>query len=67
MPEGLAAGGSGVACKLRMTGIPGLPAYELDDLYGYNAGDGLVHEHWGVFDTMTMMQQLGAVPDGPAA
>jgi hypothetical protein len=38
-----AAGGSGVACHLRMTGIPGLPAYELDDLYGYNAGDGLVH------------------------
>ncbi len=25
--------------------------------------DGLAHEHWGVFDTMTMMQQLGAVPD----
>jgi steroid delta-isomerase-like uncharacterized protein len=26
--------------------------------------DGLAHEHWGVFDTMTMMQQLGAVPEG---
>lgn len=23
--------------------------------------DGLVHEHWGVFDAMGMMQQLGAV------
>ncbi len=23
--------------------------------------DGLVHEHWGVFDAMAMMQQLGAV------
>jgi len=29
--------------------------------------DGLAHEHWGVFDTMTMMQQLGVVPDGPPA
>jgi len=29
--------------------------------------DGLAVEHWGVFDTMTMMQQLGAVPDGPPA
>lgn len=27
--------------------------------------DGLAHEHWGVFDTMTMTQQLGAVPEGP--
>lgn len=29
--------------------------------------DGLAHEHWGVFDSMTMMQQLGVVPDGPPA
>ena len=29
--------------------------------------DGLAVEHWGVFDTMTMMQQLGAIPDGPPA
>jgi len=29
--------------------------------------DGLGHEHWGVFDAMGMMQQLGAVPEaGPA-
>jgi predicted ester cyclase len=27
--------------------------------------DGLAHEHWGVFDTLTMLQQLGAVPAGP--
>ena len=27
--------------------------------------DGLVHEHWGVFDAMKMMQQLGAIPEGP--
>jgi len=29
--------------------------------------DGLAREHWGVFDTMAMMQQLGVVPDGPPA
>jgi steroid delta-isomerase-like uncharacterized protein len=29
--------------------------------------DGLAHEHWGIFDTMAMMQQLGVVPDGPPA
>jgi steroid delta-isomerase-like uncharacterized protein len=26
------------------------------------AGDGRVSEHWGVFDAMRMMQQLGAAP-----
>jgi predicted ester cyclase len=25
--------------------------------------DGLAREHWGVFDTMAMMQQLGVVSD----
>ena len=29
--------------------------------------DGLAREHWGVFDAMTMMQQLGAVPAGAGA
>ncbi len=27
--------------------------------------DGLVHEHWGVVDSMGMMQQLGLGPGGP--
>ena len=28
--------------------------------------DGLAREHWGVFDMMGLMQQLGAVPGAPA-
>ena len=27
--------------------------------------DGLAREHWGVFDALAMMQQLGAVPQNP--
>jgi len=29
--------------------------------------DGLAHEHWGVIDSMTIMQQLGVIPAGPPA
>jgi steroid delta-isomerase-like uncharacterized protein len=29
--------------------------------------DGLVHEHWGVIDSLAMMQQLGVIPAGPPA
>jgi steroid delta-isomerase-like uncharacterized protein len=29
--------------------------------------DGLVREHWGVLDALAMMQQLGAIPEGPHA
>jgi predicted ester cyclase len=29
--------------------------------------DGLAVEHWGVIDMLTMMQQLGAIPEGAPA
>ena len=29
-------------------------------------GDGLVHEHWGVFDALLMMRRLGFTPEAPA-
>jgi steroid delta-isomerase-like uncharacterized protein len=30
-------------------------------------GDGRACEHWGVFDQLQMLQQLGAIPEGPPA
>ena len=29
--------------------------------------DGLAREHWGVFDQLALMQQLGVIPAGPPA
>ncbi len=37
-----AGGGAGVACHLEMTGMEGF-TYQSDDLWGYDAGRGLVH------------------------
>ena len=28
--------------------------------------DGLAREHWGVFDALALMQQLGAFPQSPS-
>jgi predicted ester cyclase len=39
---------------------------KLIDIMRFN-GTGLVWEHWGVADMLSLMQQLGAVPVGPPA
>ncbi len=71
------ASGDRVAVRVRYTGthqagFMGMPASgrrvdaQLIDIMGMG-DDGLCHEHWGVMDQLTMMQQLGAIPAGPPA
>lgn len=75
--EDVLPSGDKVVARVRATGthrgeFMGMPPtgktvdVQLIDIIRFG-DDGLAHEHWGVFDTMTMMQQLGAVPDGPPA
>ena len=71
------ASGDKIVARVRATGthqgaFMGMPAtgrsidVQLIDILRFG-DDGLVHEHWGVFDALAMMQQLGAIPDGPPA
>jgi steroid delta-isomerase-like uncharacterized protein len=50
-------------------GIP--PTGKRVDVHGVDivrfGEDGVAREHWGVFDAMTMMQQLGVVPEAAPA
>lgn len=73
-PADVLASGDKVVARVRATGTHqgeflGIPAtgksidVQLVDIIRF-ADDGLAHEHWGVFDTMTMMRQLGVVPEG---
>ena len=75
--EDILPSGDKVVARVRATGthqgeFMGMPAtgkavdVQLIDIIRFG-DDGLAHEHWGVFDTMAMMQQLGAVPEGPPA
>jgi steroid delta-isomerase-like uncharacterized protein len=74
-PEDVLASGDKVVARVRATGthqgeFMGLPPtgkrvdVQLIDIIRFD-DDGLAREHWGVVDVMAMMQQLGAVPDGP--
>jgi steroid delta-isomerase-like uncharacterized protein len=74
--EDVFASGDKVVARVRGTGthegeFMGMPAtgksfdVQLIDIIRFG-DDGLAHEHWGVFDALTMMQQLGAIP-GPQA
>ena len=69
--------GDKVVARSRATGthqgeFMGMPAtgkhidVQLIDIVRFG-DDGLAHEHWGVFDALAMMQQLGAIPEGPPA
>jgi len=73
-PEQFFTNGDTVAVYFRASGtqsgeIMGIPATgKRFDVHGVDivrfGEDGVGREHWGVFDAMTMMQQLGVVP-GP--
>ena len=73
-PEDVLPCGDKVVARARVTGthqgeFMGIPPtgksidVQLIDIIRFG-DDGLGHEHWGVFDQMAMMQQLGVVP-GP--
>ena len=76
-PEDMIASGDKVVARVKATGthqgdFMGMPAtgthveVQLIDIIRFG-DDGLAREHWGVLDQMTMMQQLGMIPDGPPA
>ena len=75
--EDILVSGDKVVARVRGTGthegeFMGMPAtgksvdVQLIDIIRFG-DDGLAHEHWGVFDALKMMQQLGAIPEGPPA
>ena len=71
--EDILASGDKVVARVRVSGTHkgeflGIPATGKDvDIQAIDilrfGDDGLTHEHWGVSDTLTMMQQLGVVPE----
>jgi steroid delta-isomerase-like uncharacterized protein len=74
--DDLVDGGSKAVARVTFTGthqgdFMGVPAsgkrvdVQLIDIMRFDDA-GLVCEHWGVSDMLTLMQQIGAVPDGPA-
>jgi steroid delta-isomerase-like uncharacterized protein len=73
--EDVIASGDKVVGRIRATGtntgaFMGMPAtgkpvdVQAVDIIRFG-DDGLAREHWGVFDAMALMQQLGVVPAGP--
>lgn len=75
--EDLIAGGDKVVARGRFTAthqgdFMGMPAtgkavdVGVIDIIRFDAA-GKVAEHWGLFDELRMMQQLGAIPEGPPA
>ena len=75
--EDLIAGGNKTVARVTVTGthkgeFMGVPPtgaqveMQLIDIMRFDDA-GLVGEHWGVADMLSLMQQLGVVPAGPAA
>jgi steroid delta-isomerase-like uncharacterized protein len=75
VPEDVLSSGDKVIARTRGTGTQrgefmGIPAtgrsidVELIDIMRFR-DDGRVQEHWGLFDSLKMMQQLGAIPEAP--
>jgi steroid delta-isomerase-like uncharacterized protein len=73
--EDVLVDGDKVVARARFTGthqgdFMGVPAsgkrvdIALVDIIRFGA-DGLAREHWGVMDALALMQQIGAIPDGP--
>lgn len=71
-PEDVIDGGDTVVSRVRFTGthqgdFAGMPAtgrpvdVQVIDIMRFEDDD-LVHEHWGLFDAMGMMRQIGALP-----
>ena len=71
--EDVLVDGDKVVARVRATGthqgeFAGMPAtgksvdIELIDIIRFG-DDGLAHEHWGVVDSLMLMQQLGVVPE----
>jgi steroid delta-isomerase-like uncharacterized protein len=76
-PEDVLVSGDKVVARVRATGthdgeFMGMPTtgksidVQLIDIIRFD-DSGLACEHWGVVDTMAMMQQLGVVPDDQPA
>ncbi|MBI4204678.1 MAG: ester cyclase [Betaproteobacteria bacterium] len=77
IPEDVIASGDKVVARARATGthkgeFMGMSPtgrrveVQLIDIIRFG-DDGRAREHWGVFDQLAMMQQLGAIPAGPPA
>ena len=75
--EDVLASGDKTVARVRATGthrgeLMGIPPtgkhvdVQLIDIMKFDDA-GSVREHWGVVDTMSMMQQLGVAPAGPTA
>jgi steroid delta-isomerase-like uncharacterized protein len=73
--EDLISSGEKSVARVKYTGtntgdFMGIPAtgksvdVQFIDIFAMNS-DGLLREHWGVMDSMALMQQLGLAPAGP--